>query len=52
MPVILGEDEWGEWLHPATSIDSARAMDMPCPSEWLIASARGRLANKFPMIAV
>lgn len=35
MPVILGADDEDAWLDPATSIDSARAMCMPCPSEWL-----------------
>ena len=38
MPVILGEGEEAEWLDPATSVDTARAMCMPCPSEWLLAS--------------
>ena len=35
MPVILAEADEGEWLDPATSVDTARAMCMPCPSEWL-----------------
>jgi putative SOS response-associated peptidase YedK len=36
MPVILGEEEWDEWLSPGTSIDTLRAMCMPCPSAWLL----------------
>ena len=35
MPVVLGQGDENEWLDPATSIDTARAMCMPCPSEWL-----------------
>jgi len=34
MPVIIGDDELEEWLDPGTSTDAARAMCMPCPSEW------------------
>lgn len=37
MPVILGEEEWDEWLAPDTGIDTVRAMCMPCPSDWLTA---------------
>jgi putative SOS response-associated peptidase YedK len=37
MPVILGKDEEDEWLDPATIVDTARAMCMPCPSDWLVA---------------
>jgi putative SOS response-associated peptidase YedK len=39
MPDVLGEEEWDEWLAPECSIDSLRAMCMPCPSEWLTADA-------------
>jgi len=39
MPAILGHADEDEWLDPATSVDTARAMCMPCPSEWLAASA-------------
>ena len=35
MPVILGEGDEDEWLDATTSVDTARAMCMPCPSEWL-----------------
>ena len=35
MPVIIGDEEIEEWLAPGTSVDSAKAMCMPCPSEWL-----------------
>jgi putative SOS response-associated peptidase YedK len=35
MPVIIGDTEVDEWLAPETTLDSARAMCMPCPSEWL-----------------
>ena len=35
MPVIIGDAEVEEWLAPETSVDSAKAMCMPCPSEWL-----------------
>jgi len=35
MPVIIGDAEIDEWLAPETSVDSARAMCMPCPSDWL-----------------
>jgi putative SOS response-associated peptidase YedK len=35
MPVIIGDAEIDEWLAPETSLDSARAMCMPCPSDWL-----------------
>ena len=35
MPVILSAGDEDEWLDPATSVDTARAMCMPCPSEWL-----------------
>jgi putative SOS response-associated peptidase YedK len=35
MPVILGQGDQDEWLDPARSVDTARAMCMPCPSEWL-----------------
>ena len=38
MPGILGKDDEDEWLDPTTSIDTARAMCMPCPSEWLLAA--------------
>ena len=37
MPVILGQGDEDEWLDPATRVDTARAMCMPCPSEWLTA---------------
>lgn len=37
MPVILGEEDWDEWLAPDTAIDTVRAMCMPCPSAWLTA---------------
>jgi putative SOS response-associated peptidase YedK len=36
VPVILGPGDEDEWLDPTTSIDTARAMCMPCPSEWLL----------------
>lgn len=39
MPVVLGDEDWDEWLAPDTSIDTVRAMCMPCPSEWLAAVA-------------
>ena len=36
-PGVGDEDEW---LGPATSVDTARAMRISCPSEWLsVASA-------------
>ena len=35
MPVIIGGAEVDEWLAPETSVDTARAMCMPCPSDWL-----------------
>jgi putative SOS response-associated peptidase YedK len=35
MPVILGAADEDAWLDSATSVDSARAMCIPCPSEWL-----------------
>jgi putative SOS response-associated peptidase YedK len=35
MPVILGTDDEDAWLDPETSVDTARAMGMACPSEWL-----------------
>lgn len=35
MPVVIGDAEIDEWLAPETSLDCARAMCMPCPSEWL-----------------
>ena len=35
MPVILGEGDEDEWLDATASVDTARAMCMPCPSEWL-----------------
>jgi putative SOS response-associated peptidase YedK len=35
MPVILGQSDEDEWLDPTTSVDTARAMCMSCPSEWL-----------------
>jgi putative SOS response-associated peptidase YedK len=35
MPVVIGDAEIDEWLAHETSLDSARAMCMPCPSEWL-----------------
>ena len=35
MPVILAEADEDEWLDSATSVATARAMCMPCPSEWL-----------------
>jgi putative SOS response-associated peptidase YedK len=35
MPVILAPSDEDDWLDPATSIDTARAMCMACPSEWL-----------------
>jgi putative SOS response-associated peptidase YedK len=37
MPVILAAGDEDGWLDPATSVDTARAMCMPCPSEWLLA---------------
>jgi putative SOS response-associated peptidase YedK len=39
MPVVLGSEDEDAWLDPATSVDSARAMCMPCPSAWLTALA-------------
>jgi putative SOS response-associated peptidase YedK len=33
MPVVFSEKEWEEWLDPVTSVDTARAMCMPCQSE-------------------
>jgi putative SOS response-associated peptidase YedK len=39
MSVILEEGDEDEWLDPGTSVDTARAMCMPCPSEWLAVSA-------------
>ncbi len=47
MPVILGEEEWDEWLAPGTSIDTLRAMCMPCPSTWLLSE----LASPAPLNA-
>jgi len=38
MPVILAQADEDEWLDPSTSVDTARAMCMPCPSEWLTAA--------------
>jgi putative SOS response-associated peptidase YedK len=35
MPVVIGDAEIDEWLAAGTSVDSARAMCLPCPSEWL-----------------
>jgi putative SOS response-associated peptidase YedK len=35
MPVVIGDAQIDEWLAPGTSIESARAMCLPCPSEWL-----------------
>ena len=35
MPVIIGDAEVDEWLALETSVDTARAMCMPCPSDWL-----------------
>jgi putative SOS response-associated peptidase YedK len=35
MPVIIDDAEIDAWLAPETSLDSVRAMCMPCPSEWL-----------------
>ena len=35
MPVVLGQSDEDEWLDAATSVDTIRAMCMPCPSEWL-----------------
>lgn len=46
MPVILGEEEWDEWLAPGTSVDTLRAMCMPCPSGWLVAEAADSPANE------
>jgi len=37
MPVILDKGDEDEWLDPATSVDAARAICMPCPSEWMTA---------------
>ena len=41
MPVILSVGDEDEWLDPATSVDTARAMCMPCPSEWLTTAPTG-----------
>jgi putative SOS response-associated peptidase YedK len=35
MPVIIGDPDIDEWLATETSVDSAKAMCLPCPSEWL-----------------
>ena len=35
MPVILGPDAEDEWLDPNISVDTARTMCQPCPSDWL-----------------
>lgn len=35
MPVIIGDAEIDGWLAPETSLERARAMCLPCPSEWL-----------------
>jgi putative SOS response-associated peptidase YedK len=37
MRVILGEDEWVEWLAAESGVDSLRAMCIPCPSRCLTA---------------
>jgi putative SOS response-associated peptidase YedK len=35
MPVILGEDEWDEWLSPATRAADLLHLLQPCPDDWL-----------------
>jgi putative SOS response-associated peptidase YedK len=38
MPCILAADDYDQWLDPATSPDTLKAMMMPCPSDWLEAA--------------
>ncbi|MGV3723279.1 MAG: SOS response-associated peptidase family protein [Actinomycetota bacterium] len=39
MPVVLGPDDWDEWLSPDTPPADAQHLLRPCPSEWLTARA-------------
>jgi putative SOS response-associated peptidase YedK len=41
MLAIQGWGDEDEWLFPGTTVDTARAMCMPCPSEWLAAAEAG-----------
>jgi putative SOS response-associated peptidase YedK len=35
MPVILGPDDWSEWLSPRSQPDHLQRLLRPCPDEWL-----------------
>lgn len=35
MPVILGADDMGTWLDPATPLETAAALMRQCPEDWL-----------------
>ena len=37
MPVILGPEEWREWLDPETPAAQLQHLLRPCPDEWLVA---------------
>jgi putative SOS response-associated peptidase YedK len=57
MPVILGEENWPQWLgeEPATE-DELLAMLKPCPDEWLkiwaVGAAVGNVRNTGPELMV
>jgi putative SOS response-associated peptidase YedK len=45
MPVILGEEDWHDWLDPNLPAESAKAMLRPCPDEWIRTYPVNRLVS-------
>lgn len=45
MPVILPEEQWGEWLDPRTPLDAVRSLLVPFPAERMRAFPVSRLVN-------
>ena len=35
MPVILGEQDWTDWLDPDVPAEAAKTMLLPCPEDWI-----------------
>jgi len=45
MPVILGSDDWSDWLDPTYPADAAKTMLQPCPESWITAYKVGRAVS-------
>lgn len=45
MPVVLGEDDWADWLDPSYPTDAAKTMLRPCPDNWITSYKVGRAVS-------